>query len=375
MSTHLLRQTWAEVNLGNFKANIRTAARMVPHGTGILAVVKANGYGCGAVQVSRAALQIPEVKGLAVATPEEAVELRDAGIEGMILVLGPIPAEACEAMAVRRVSIAVASNKGIEAAKRAGESLGVSVPVHLKIETGMGRVGVEPGPELAAMLALVKDSPSVGVEGVFTHFAVSDTDPAYTKLQMDAFERALSQLDEAGIHPRYRHAANSAAILNFPRAHLDLVRPGIMMYGAYPDQSLSDRAPILPVLSLCSRVSHVKPVPAGYSVGYGRIYQTPRPTTIATAPIGYADGYPRLLSGKGSVIIHGKRLPIAGRVCMDQIMVDAGDAPVSPGDLVTLIGSDGGATVTVDEVARLSGTIAHEVLTGLTARVPRLYVE
>lgn len=348
---------------------------MVPSRTGILAIVKANGYGCGAVQVSRSALQVPQVRGLAVATPDEAVELRDAGIDCMILVLGPIPAEACEAMGSRHVSIAVTSLEGLIAAQKAGEALHTAIAVHLKVETGMGRVGAAPGPELGAILDAAKASPAVQVEGAFTHFAVSDTDLAYTKIQMDAFEKALAQMDEEGIHPRYRHAANSAAILDFPRADLDLVRPGIMMYGSYPDESLRDTATILPVLSLYSRVSHVKSVPSGYSVGYGRTYFTPRPTTIATVPVGYADGYPRLLSGRGSVIINGRRMPIAGRVCMDQIMVDAGDVPVKPGDLVTLIGTQGASTVTVDEVAAFSGTIAHEVLTGLTARVPRVYVD
>jgi alanine racemase len=374
METRLLRPAWAEIDLQGFKANVKTVTRLIPAGTGILAVVKANGYGAGAVPVSRAALTIPQVTGLAVATPEEALELREASIDGMILVLGPVTAEAAAVMAGNGVSITVASEAGLRAAQRAAVSIGAKAAVHLKIETGMGRVGVALGPELASLLAALEEAPDVLVEGAFTHFAAADTDREYTGGQMDAFEEALAQMARAGVRPRYRHAANSAAILDFPRAHLDLVRPGIMLYGSYPHESLSGRAELKPVLSLYSRVSHVKAVPAGYSVGYGRTYTTAYPTTIATIPVGYADGYPRLLSGQGSVLLRGRRLPIAGRVCMDQTVIDAGDTPVEVGDLVTLIGADGGQAITVDEIAKQSRTIAHEVLTGITARVPRIYV-
>ncbi len=374
MSERILRPTWAEVNLSNFKANLLTAASLIPPNAGIMPVVKANAYGTGVIPVSRAALTLPQVKGLAVATPDEAMQIRDDGIDAMVLVLGPVTPEAALTMTENNVSFAVTGGAGLQAAEKAGASCGRKSKVHLKIETGMGRVGMAPGTELQAALDYLRDAPHVEVEGVFTHFAVADTDRDYTALQMQAFEEALDQMRKAGVHPRYRHAANSAAVLDFPRAHLDMVRPGIMMYGSYPDESLSAKAPLKPVLSLLSRVSHVKTVPAGYSVGYGRTYVTPKATTIVTVPVGYADGYPRLLSGCGSMIVHGKRFPIAGRVCMDQTMLDVGDESVEVGDLVTVIGTDGGATVTVDEVAGLSKTIAHEVLTGLTARVPRIYV-
>ena len=369
-----LRPTWAEINLANFRSNLETVGRLIPPETGILAVVKANGYGIGAMEASKAALAVPRVLGLAVATPDEALELRDNGIQGLVLVLGPVTPEAAVVMAEREVSFAATSVEGVRAAQQAAHATGKKVKIHLKIETGMGRVGMTPGRELGEALASLSDAPDVVVEGVFTHFAVSDTDKVYTSHQMDTFEIALGQLSQAGIRPRFRHAANSAAVLDFPRSHLDLVRPGIVLYGSYPDQSLSGKADIKPVLSLLSRVSHVKRVPAGYSVGYGRTYITPRSTTIATVPIGYADGYPRLLSGRGSVLIRGKRFPLAGRVCMDQIMVDVGDEAVEVGDLVTLIGTQGSETITVDEVAALSETIAHEVLTGIGSRVPRTYV-
>jgi alanine racemase len=361
----MLRPTWAEVNLGNFKANIETAARLAPH-AGLLPVVKANAYGIGAVPASRTALTVNGVKGLAVATPDEALELRDAGIDGMILVLGPVIPEAARILISLGVSFAVTGAEGLTAAEAGAADLNRRAKVHLKIETGMGRVGMAPRAELASAIDTAKGCNHVDVEGVFTHFAVSDTDLEYTALQMDAFEKAIGQLSAAGIKPAYIHAANSAAIMDFERAHRDIVRPGIMMYGSFPDVSLKDKADLKPVLSIFSRVSHVKRVAPGYSVGYGRTYITKEETTIVTLPVGYADGYPRLCSNRGSMLIHGKRFPIAGRVCMDQTMLDVGDEIVKTGDLVTIIGKDGQDAISVDEVAEWSGTIAHEVLTGLT---------
>ena len=372
MSVSSLRPTWAEIDLKKFKDNIRTVSRLAA-GAGVLPVVKANAYGIGAVPASLAALTLPEVKGLAVATADEAMQIREAGIDALVLVLGPVTPEAMEVLVKNRVSFAVTSPAAVHAAQEVGGH-GVKAKVHIKIETGMGRVGIVPGAELETAVRYLRGAAGVEVEGVFTHFSVADTDREYTVLQMNAFDEALKQLAASGIRPTYRHAANSAAILDFERAHLDLVRPGIMIYGSYPDPSLADKAVLKPVLFLLSRVSHVKRVPTGYAVGYGRTYVTSRPTTIVTIPAGYADGYPRLCSSQGSMLLHGKRFPIAGRVCMDQIMLDVGDEGVEVGDLVTLIGIDGDATITVDEVAALSGTIAHEVLTGLTARVPRVYV-
>lgn len=374
MTIRFLRPTWAEISLENFRANVDTVGRLTSSETGIMPVVKANAYGIGAVPAARTALLVPRVKGLAVATPDEALELRDQGIEGLMLVLGPVTEEAVRELVRADVSVAVTGVEGLQAADTAGRSLDRKTKVHLKIETGMGRVGMTPGLQIDAALAFLAGAEHIDVEGVFTHFAVADTDRAYTVRQMEVFEAVLNHLSRQGVSPRFRHAANSAAILDFPRAHLDLVRPGIMLYGSYPDPRLAEKAALLPVLSLFSRVSHVKRVPAGFSVGYGRTYRTSGETTIATVPVGYADGFPRLLSGRGAVLCRGRRLPIAGRICMDQLMFDAKDVPVEVGDLVTLIGSEGTEIITVDEVAGLSQTIAHEVLTGLTARVPRVYV-
>jgi len=371
----MLRPVWAEIDLGNFKRNLETVEGLIPASTGILAVVKANAYGIGAVEASRAALTVKKVTGLAVATPEEALELRRAGITCMVLTLGPVTKDATRLLVREDVSLTVTSPENLKAADEAGNSFYRKARVHLKIDTGMSRIGVSPGAELANVLAVFKESPHIDLEGVFTHFSVAGTDKEYTKEQFARFKEAVQQVSASGLKPKYLHAANSAAILDFPESRLDLVRPGIMLYGSYPDPSLAGRAKIYPVLSLKARVSYVKRVPEGTFVGYGKTYRASTDTLIATLPVGYADGYPRLLSNRGSVIIEGKRYPIAGRVCMDQMMVDLGvNTGVRPGDLATLIGSNGGESISVDEVASLSSTISHEVLTGLASRVPRVYV-
>ncbi len=369
----LLRQTWAQIDLGAFTHNLETVARLAPPPTSIVAVVKADAYGIGAIEVSRAALSSPRVMGFAVATPQEALELREADIRTPILLLGPAIQEAALELGAKGVSLTVASPQDIRAAQAAGAKLGAKVSVHLKIDTGMGRIGFSQGNSLDEALRLVRDSRDISLEGVFTHLSSADTDQGSTTGQLQNFMRGKAQVEASGLRPRYYHAANSAAVYLFPQAHMDLVRPGIMLYGSYPAQSLIATGTLRPVLSLYSRISHVKRVREGSPIGYGQTYAPTAATTIATLPIGYADGYPRLLSNSGSVLIKGQRLPIAGRVCMDQVMVDVGDLPVEQGDLVTLIGTDGHETITVDEIAEKSMTIAHEVLTGISSRVPRIY--
>jgi len=368
----LLRPVWADVDLAAFRANVQTVADLVPKGTGVMPVIKADGYGIGATMAARAVRDLPSVVGFAVATPEEALRLRGDGIQETILVLGPVTAIAAQELVSAAVSVAIASVQGLKDAMSAGKKAGLIPKIHLKIETGMGRVGLQPGQELEEALDVLAQG-GAELEGVFTHFSAADVDREYTLRQLSIFRDALSSIEARGLRPKYRHTSNSAGILDYPESHLDLVRPGIVIYGSFPDKSLEGRAPIRPVLSLHARISHVKRVPAGTDIGYGRTYTTTEATTIATIPIGYADGYPRLLSGKGSVLIRGKRYPLAGRVCMDQTMVDVGSDEVAVGDPVTLIGTQGDETITVDEVAAAAQTIAHEILTGLTARVPRIY--
>ncbi len=370
-----LRPVWAEIDLGNFKKNLEVVRGLIPASTQIIAVVKANAYGIGAAPASRAALEVPGVVGLAVATPEEAVELRNEEIDCGILVLGPVTPEGARALVGLNVSMAVTSTLGIQSAQDAAKSTGRRAKIHIKVETGMGRTGFTPGPQLQKALDLLQECNCVEVEGMFTHFSAADVNKAYTMNQWSAFSMAVEQASRADIRPRYLHAANSAAILDFPESHLDLVRPGIMIYGSYPDQSLAEKAPLYPVFSLKARVSYVKHVGPESYIGYGMTYRTGSSTTIATVPLGYADGYPRLLSNRGTVLIKGRRYPIAGRICMDQLMVDLGaTADIGPGELVTLIGQDGTEYITVDDVAELAQTIAHEVLTGIGPRVPRFYI-
>ena len=372
---HSLRPVWAEINMNSLQRNLQTIEGLIPPGVGILAVVKANAYGVGAIPISRAAIKMNRVVGLAVATPDEAVELREAGLDGMILVLAPVTQEAALQLTKKGVSMTVSSAQGIKAAETAALRVGRKAGIHLKIETGMGRVGFIPGPEFKAALDLLSQCNHLRVEGMFSHFAGSDESRDYTLFQMARFKTALNQSLAAGIRPSLVHISNSAAILQFPDAAFDVVRPGIMMYGYYPNLALCEKAQLYPVLSLKARISHMKSVDAGTCIGYGMTYKVPEPTTIATIPLGFADGYPRLLSGKASVLIKGRRYPLAGRVCMDQCMVDLkGSSGIAAGDIVTLIGKDGEEEITLYEIAEFSGTIVHEILTGITSRVPRIYI-
>lgn len=374
-----LRPTWAEVDLKAFLRNLKTAADLTGPTTKLLPVVKADAYGIGAIQASQVALEAPKVEGLAVATPDEAIQLRQAGIKSMMLVLGPSTEAATETLVRHGVSVTVTSLEGLMHAEAAGMRHGTKARIHLKLDTGMGRIGFLPSEELAeelaAALTFITRASWIAFEGAFTHFAVADTDRENTKRQIVSFETCRAEIEKFGLRPRYYHLSNSAGTLAYPEAHLDLVRPGIMLYGSYPDRSLARFGPISPVLSLYSRVSHVKRLPVGVSVGYGATYVTRTPTVIATLPIGYADGYPRCLSNKGTVLVRGTRLPIVGRVCMDQLMIDASTLPdIRPGERATLIGRDGDEEITVDDVAREAETISHEILTGLSPRVPRTYI-
>lgn len=374
MAEKLLRPVWAEVNLDNFRKNICSVARVLSENTRIMVVVKANAYGIGAVQAGREALSVDKVSSLAVATPEEALKLRENGLQIPILVLGFVTKEGMEALLRASVSFTVTATKSIRYAQEVASRLNTRAHIHLKIDTGMGRLGF-PAESLPEDLAsTLHECGNVFVEGIFTHFAAADEEEEYTEKQLSLFNQFIEKLRKKKIYPKYIHAANSAAILKYPNTHLDLVRPGIILYGSCPDVESPVRKHILPVLSLYARVSHVKQVKAGSYIGYGITFQAARETTIVTVPLGYADGYPRILSNRGFVLIKGKKYPIAGRVCMDQFMVDVGNDQVNTGDIVTLLGRDGQEEITVDMLAGMAQTISNEILTGLGPRVPRKYV-
>ncbi len=366
------RPTWVEVDPQAIAANVR-ALRAVTDPTPVWAVVKADGYGHGAVTAARAALA-GGAAGLGVALVEEGEELREAGIDARILLLSEPPPGAEGRVVAAGIEPAVYTADAVAALARAwAASGGAPLPVHLKVDTGMHRVGVAPegAPALAGAVA---DAPALHLASVWTHLAVADEpDNAFTVEQVRRFDAACAAIEEAGVAIPTRHAANSAAALSHPATRLDLVRAGIAVYGIAPAPALAGLVELTPALRLVSRVSHVKVIGAGEAVSYGQHYRVAAPTTIATVPIGYADGLRRALGETGGVVlIGGQRLPIAGAVTMDQITVDCGPgATVAPGDEVVLLGRQGDAEITAQEWADRLGTIGYEIPCGIGARVPR----
>ncbi|TMD51160.1 MAG: alanine racemase [Chloroflexi bacterium] len=348
---------WAEVDLGALKANVALLRGLLPAATRFIAVVKANGYGHGAREVARAALEAG-AWGLAVVTLAEAAEVRDLLPPERVLVLGPLlPEDAPEAVAGRHLlgcsSVVVA--RALEAA--AGER---RVPIHAKLDTGMGRYGADPE-EFAALLSLIRASNRLELAGTWTHLASSDSDPSYTAEQLERFLAATEGL------PGLRHVANSGAVLRHPEAALDAVRVGIALYGC-GDPRLE------PVLRLRARVAHLKTAPAGSSIGYGRTWTAGRRTRVATVTIGYADGVQRGRANRGVVLVRGRRAPLVGAVSMDSITLDVTEVPgVELGDAATLLGQDGEERILAEEAAEWSGTISYEVLTSIGTRVERHY--
>jgi alanine racemase len=370
-----LRPVWGEVDLDALRVNTRVLAALARPAV-LLAVVKADAYGHGALPVARAALDAGATW-LGVALVEEGAALRDAGIDAPILVLSePAPA-AAGAVVAHRLTPVVYTPAAIEALAKAVVDAGreTTLAVHLKVDTGMHRVGCTVGDALGLVDA-IGAHPELVLGGICTHFAVAD-DPEhpYTADQVASFDALLADLDRAGTRPPLVHAANSAGLLAGPAARYDLVRVGIGLYGVPPSEALADRAELQPVLSLHARVAHVKELPAGSRVSYGLRYQLERAARIVTVPVGYADGVPRNLGlVGGEVLMHGRRFPVAGAVTMDQLMVDVGDAPVEVGDDVVLLGRQGDEEITAGEWAHRLGTIAYEIVAGIGPRVPRQYV-
>jgi alanine racemase len=362
------RPTVAEVDLEAIRHNVRA---LKPPDVQLMAVVKADGYGHGDVPVAAAALEAGATW-LGVALVEEGLRLREAGIGAPVLVLSELPPGSEKDALATDLTPTVYSEAGLGAVAEAARALGRPVGVHVKVDTGMRRVGLPPSRALAFARGAIEAG--LEVEGAWTHFARSeDVDDPTTERQLARFEEALGRLAEAGIRPRYRHAANSGATIAHPRSHFDLVRVGIAMYGISPGPAIDGRVDLRPAMSLRSRVSFVKRIPAGEAVSYGHRYRAERETTIATVPVGYADGYVRALSNLGRVLIRGRRRPVAGTVTMDQLLVDCGDDPVHPGDEVVLFGRQQHEEIRAEEVAAWIGTIGYEVVCAVSARVPREY--
>jgi alanine racemase len=369
------RPVWAEIDLDAVRANVRTLAG-VASPAALMAVVKADGYGHGAVPVARAALDAG-AQWLGVALVEEGAELRAAGIDAPVLVLSEPPPAAAPAVVTLGLTPVAYTRPGIDAlAKAVADSGAEPLPVHLKVDTGMHRVGCAVA-DACGLAESIATRDELRLEGILTHLAVADEpDDPYTPQQLDRFDTVLEDLRRAGVSFDLVHAANSAALLAFSdRARFDLVRCGIAVYGVPPAPGLAGRVPLRPAMAVKARVSHVKRLPAGARLSYGLRYTMPREGTVATVPVGYADGVPRALSATGGeVLVRGQRHPIAGTVTMDQLMVDAGDGAVEVGEEVVLLGRDGDAEITADEWADRLGTIGYEIVCGIGRRVPRTYV-
>ena len=367
-------RTWTEICLENLEHNYRALRSGLQSGCKLMAVVKANAYGHGAVRVAQK-LEELGVDMLAVAALDEALELRVCGIKTPILVLGVTPPEFADEVVNNDITQAVADYESAKAVSDAAIAAGVCAKIHLKVDTGMSRLGVpvndvkQAAEELVPICAL----PGLQAEGIFTHFARADEDEEFTMLQFTRFLDLVEELKTAhGIEFQIRHCAASAAMLNYPCTHLDMVRPGIVLYGHYPHPDCAglDGPGLLPMMTLKSRVVSVKELSAGSAVSYGGTYVLERDSRVAVLPIGYADGLSRSLSGKMEVLLNGHRVPQIGRICMDLCMVDVTDLPeVKPGDVATIFGEE----LPLEEQAESAGTIQYELLCAVSRRVPRIY--
>jgi len=371
------RQTWAEIDLGRLRHNLAVIQARVGRRVQIMASVKANAYGHGVVAVSRALLAAG-THALGVATVEEATELRAAGIVAPILCYGALPPDVEDVVARQEIAVTVMDTAEIERLARTAKSLGRVVHVHVKVDTGMGRLGVRGTANAVRVLQAAVTTPGVRLAGAYTHFSSADeplsAEHSETVRQADEFDAVIAQARHQGIPVSSVHAANSAAIFRGARFHYDLVRPGIALYGYHPLSVSEQDERLLPVLSLYTRVVRLAELPVGAGVSYGRTFVCERPEQIATLPIGYADGIARALSNIGRVAVKGHAAPIAGRICMDQMMVVATGHDLQVGERVQIYGDGEEGIASLAAAAHLVGSIPYELLCAISGRVPRIYV-
>lgn len=368
-------RTYAVIHLNAIRKNIDSALKRVGKDTKVMAIVKANAYGHGAVPVARAISD--QVYGFAVATVREALELRRQGIDNMILVLGYVCREEYEVVIRNNVTFALLTMEMAKDVSDCAQRLGKTAVCHIKVNTGMNRIGFPVNEESIGEIERIHKLPGLYCEGIFMHFATADeSDKEFSRLQYELFLRTVNELASRGVSFDVRHCCNSAAIIDMPEYALDMVREGILLYGLKPSEQVDPEMEYSPALELKSHVIFVKELPAGEGVSYGRTYVAKRPIKVATVAIGYADGYPRSLSSKGYVLIRGKKAPIIGRICMDQMMVDVtGIDGVQVEDIVTLIGRDGDERISVEELSKLSDRFNYEFVCDLSERVERKYVD
>lgn len=369
----LTRPAWIQIDLDRLQYNFMEIRKIVPVGSNIMAVLKADAYGHGAVKIAR------ELSGLGVtrfgvATMSEALEIKRRLPHTQILVMGYTPEYLYEAAIKNGIRTAVYIPEQFDQLARIASKLGKDAIVHVKLETGMNRLGFLPNKDTLKELLKARELDSIIVEGIFTHFPAADDDLDYTRNSMEKFQRFVKELEENGFKIPLKHVNNSAAIMNLPEFSLDMVRAGIILYGVYPfPEADRNLLPLKSCLSLKAEVSHVKELKAGEKIGYGLTYTAPSLIKVATLPIGYADGWSRALSNKGSVLIDGKRAPIIGRICMDQMMVDVKGIEVKRGDEAVLLGSQNDQEITIEEIAQLMGQIPAAVMCMLSRRLPRVY--
>ncbi len=364
------RPTWAEVNLNNLEYNFCRIKESLSPGVKIMVTVKDDAYGHGLVPVARR-LSSLKVDFFGVASIDEGIALRKAGIRTPILILGLILKKDISPLFEYGLSTTVCDIELPRVLDSMSRKSGKRANVHIKVDTGMGRIGVHPY-NAHKLIKSINRFKYINIEGVFTHFAFADINKKFTYYQIGLFEDLISRLQKEGIKAKFMHAANSMGLLDYKRSHFNMVRPGLITYGLYPRKDICIK--LKPVLSLKTRVVFVKKVPKGVGISYGHDYVTERSTQIATLPIGYGDGYPRNLSNKAQVLINGKRFNLCGKICMDQVMVDVGREKVKVGQEAVLIGAQGKARITVEELAKKSGTIPYEIVCGLGSRIPRVYL-
>lgn len=372
-------RAWAEIDLDAVQSNLESIKKNIAGTTKIIAVLKTDGYGHGAEQIARVLGQDERVWGYAVATAEEAFSLREAGLRKPILVLGYTFPYSCERMVEEDIRPTIYMYGSAKMMSDAAVKAGKPCKIHIKIDTGMTRIGICPDDEGICSVSQIAGLPGLEIEGVFTHFATADeADRTKAYHQMALFQGYVDQIQEQlGMTIPMKHCSNSAGIVRMPEANMDAVRAGIILYGLWPSEAVraEGKIELEPVLALKSRIIYVKTVPQGQEISYGGTFTTVRDTRVATVCIGYGDGYPRSLSNVGYVLIKGKKAPILGRVCMDQFMIDVTDIGegVCVGDKVTLIGSSGGARITMEELGALSGRFNYELACDLGKRIPRIY--
>ncbi|MDD4909480.1 MAG: alanine racemase [Candidatus Omnitrophica bacterium] len=370
MKKEFFRPTIAEIDLGALEYNFRQIKRRVSSHTKILVTVKADAYGHGILRVSKRLVRCG-VDYLGVASLDEAVCLRRAGVKCPILVLGVIFPEQAGTVIDHDLTQTVCTLDVCRALDRLAARRHKRVSVHVKIDTGMGRLGVSWGDAEEFISALYKQMKHVSIEGIFTHFPRADDNKALTGRQISMFSALVRRLEKKGIFILFKHCANSMAVLDYPGSHFNLIRPGLIIYGLYPKDGLDIR--LKPAMGLKSKIVFMKSVKKGTPLSYGHTYITSKDTSVAVVPIGYGDGYSRGLSNKAQVLIKGRRFPVVGTICMDQILVDTGRLKAKVGDEVVLIGRQGKQAITAEEIARLTRTIPYEVVCQVGRRVPRIY--